>query len=119
MPLARISTAAKLGARSTAISDAIQSALAEHMNVPAEDRFHVITEHASGLIADKHYLGIERSDDIVFIQVFLRRGRTVEQKKAFYSAAAQNLLRQCGYRSEDVFLCLVENDLADWSFGNA
>lgn len=102
-----------------AISDAVHSAIVEHFNVPERDRFHVITEHKpEHLIYDPHYLDIDRTDGIVFIQVFLLEGRTTEQKRAFYARVAELLQEKPGLRPQDVFITLVENTLANWSFGN-
>jgi len=33
------------------------------------------------LVADRQYLGIQRSDEVVLIQITLNLGRTVEQKR--------------------------------------
>jgi len=118
MPLVRISHRAGADAAyRQALSDGVQEAMASTVNVPPDDRFHILTEHAAGLIFDAHYLGIERSSDWVAIQITLRRGRTVEMKQALYRRIAENLARNPGLRSEDILVCLVENDLADWSFG--
>jgi phenylpyruvate tautomerase PptA (4-oxalocrotonate tautomerase family) len=100
-----------------ALSNGVQEALAATVNVPADDRFHILTEHASGLIFDPHYLGIERSPEWVAIQITLRKGRTVEMKQALYRRIVENLAKDPGLRPEDVMICLVENELADWSFG--
>ncbi|WP_306590035.1 tautomerase family protein [Geothrix sp. 21YS21S-4] len=119
MPLVRISHRAGVSdAYRQALSDGVQEALASAVNVPADDRFHILTEHASGLVFDAHYLGIERSADWVAIQITLRKGRTVEMKQALYRRIAENLAGNPGLRREDILVCLVENDLADWSFGN-
>jgi 4-oxalocrotonate tautomerase len=91
----------------------------EAMNVPTQDRFQVITEYPSdGLIYDPTYLGIERSDDIVFIQITLNAGRTVDQKRTFYRRTAQLLGKEPGVRPEDVLINLVEVAKENWSFGN-
>lgn len=119
MPLVRISHRAGMtDAYRQALSDGVQEAMAATVNVPADDRFHVLTEHASGLIFDPHHQGIERSPDWIAIQITLRRGRTAEMKQALYRRIVENLARAPGLRPEDVLICLVENDLADWSFGN-
>ncbi len=119
MPLVRISHHAGVSeAYRQALSDGVQEALASAVNVPPDDRFHILTEHASGLVFDAHYLGIERSPDWVAIQITLRKGRTVEMKQALYRRIAENLAGNPGLRREDILVCLVENDLADWSFGN-
>ena len=120
MPLVRISLrAGRPAAERAKIGDAVYRAMRETLDVPVDDRFQIITEHAAeALIYDRHYLGIARSDDVVFIQVFLRRGRTVEKKQAFYRRVADLLGEAVALRREDVFITLAENDLADWSFGN-
>lgn len=118
MPLVRISHRAGVtDAYRRALSDGVQEALATAVKVPADDRFHILTEHASGLIFDPHYLGIERSPEWVVIQITLRKGRTVEMKQALYRRIVENLAKDPGLRPEDVMICLVENELADWSFG--
>jgi hypothetical protein len=43
---------------------------------------------------DPGYLGIERTDEIVFVQVFLSAGRSTERKKAFYARVASLLTRR-------------------------
>ncbi|WP_257306424.1 tautomerase family protein [Geothrix campi] len=119
MPLVRISHRA--GVTETyrqALSDGVQEALATAVNVPPDDRFHILTEHATGLIFDAHYLGIERSPEWVAIQITLRKGRTVEAKQALYRRIVENLVKAPGLRPQDVLICLVENELVDWSFGN-
>ena len=118
MPLVRISLRqGRTAPERRAISDGVHRALAETCGVPADDRFHVITEHGADLIYDPKYLGIERSDGVVFVQIFFRKGRTVEQKRALYRRTAE-LLSEVGVRPQDVFVTLVENELIDWSFGN-
>lgn len=120
MPLVRVSM--KIGRtpeQKSLIGDAIYDAMRETLNVPEDDRFQILTEHAAdGLVCDPHYLGIERTDDVLFIQVFLRKGRTTEMKQAFYRRTAELLHQRTGLRMEDIFIALSENDLADWSFGN-
>jgi len=120
MPLVRISLpAGQTPARRQAISDAIQQAMVETIDVPPDDRFHIVTEHAAdALIYDRNYLGIARSDGIVMIQIALRRGRTVAQKQALYRRIAALLGDKAAVRPQDVFVSLAENELVDWSFGD-
>jgi len=119
MPLVRITHAAgKPLAYRRAIADGVHAALVETFNVPADDRFQIVTEQpAEGLIFDADYLGIRRSADVVFIQVFLRRGRTDQMKQNFYRRVTERLRLTPGLAANDVFITLSENDLADWSFG--
>ena len=93
--------------------------MTEALNVPQNDRFQIITEHpAAGLLFDRDYLGVHRSDDCVFIQITLNGGRTVELKQRFYKAVADRLHAELKLRREDVFISLVEVTKENWSFGN-
>src|SRR6202042_915743 len=97
----------------------VARALTEVLNVPKDDLFQVITAHAkTGLRFDRDYLGIHRSDDCVFLQITLNRGRTVEMKQRFYKAVADGLHETLKLRREDVVINLVEVSKEDWSFGN-
>ncbi len=120
MPLVRISLRQGKDARyRKAIADGIYEAMLATITVPDGDRFQIVTEHGpDGLIYDPGYLGIRRTDDVVFIQVTLNQGRTVELKKAFYARIAENLARSPGIRKEDVLINLVEVPKENWSFGN-
>lgn len=120
MPLVRISLReGKSEAYRRAIGEAVHRAMAETINVPALDRFQVITEHsATDLIYDPTYLGIARTDDVVFVQITLNAGRTVEQKRALYARIAALLGENPGVRPQDVLVNLVEVPRENWSFGN-
>ena len=121
MPLVRISLKEGRSAEDRrAIADCVHTALVEAIGIPVDDRFQVVTEYSSDglgneLFYDAHYLGIERSDGII---LFLRRGRTVEAKQAFYQRLVDLLTERVRARPEDVLITLSENDSADWSFGN-
>jgi phenylpyruvate tautomerase PptA (4-oxalocrotonate tautomerase family) len=89
------------------------------VGVPANDRFMVVNEHdADNFQFDPSYLGINRTDDLVIIQITWNEGRTVEQKKQLYKAIAEGLAKSPGVRKEDVFIGLVEVKKENWSFGN-
>ena len=120
MPLARISLReGKPEPYRRAIGKAVYCALVETANVPDGDEFQVISEHDSaGLIYDPNYLGIERDDDVVFIQITLNEGRSVEVKKALYARIVELLADNPGIRGENVFVSLVEVPKENWSFGN-
>jgi phenylpyruvate tautomerase PptA (4-oxalocrotonate tautomerase family) len=93
--------------------------MVETINVPADDRFQIFSEHEpEGLVYDRTYLGIERTDDIVMIQITLNAGRTLEQKRDLYRELAEKLSRNPGLRREDVLVSLVEVPKENWSFGN-
>jgi phenylpyruvate tautomerase PptA (4-oxalocrotonate tautomerase family) len=89
------------------------------IGVPVNDRFQTIQEHdADGLIFDRTYLGIQRTEDFIAIQVTWNEGRSLDQKRAFYRAIADGLHASVGIRKEDVFINLVEVKKENWSFGN-
>jgi 4-oxalocrotonate tautomerase len=88
------------------------------VGVPEKDRFQIIAEHeGDSFIFDPSYLGIERTHDLVIIQITWNEGRTVEQKKTLYKAIAEGLSQSLGIRTEDVFVNLVEVKKENWSFG--
>ena len=71
MPLVRISILkGRSAAQKRALGDAVHRALVETIDVPALDRFQVITEHERGdLVYDPEFLGIHRTDGLVLIQI--------------------------------------------------
>lgn len=98
--------------------DAVHRAMVETVNVPAQDRFQIITEHAkSHFIYDPDYLGVHRGDGLIVIQITLNQGRTIEMKKALYKRIAELLHQELGVRMEDVLVNLVEVGKENWSFG--
>ncbi|OBI45408.1 tautomerase family protein [Mycobacterium sp. E796] len=120
MPFARIDLAeGQSDEYRQTIGDVVYTAMVETLGVPEGDRFQVINEHrAQNFIFDPEYLGINRSNDCVFIQVTLLAGRSVEKKSAFYKAIADGLHDRLGMRREDIVINLVENAKENWSFGN-
>jgi phenylpyruvate tautomerase PptA (4-oxalocrotonate tautomerase family) len=120
MPLVRIDLPrGKTAEYRRTLGDVVYEAMIQTINVPANDRFQIVTEHPPDeLIIDRTYLGIERSADCVIIQVFLNEGRTSELKKTFYRAIADGLQQRLGLRKQDVFITLVEVKKENWSFGN-
>ena len=120
MPLVHISLReGKPEAYRRALADGIHRAMVETINVPPLDRFQVITEHPSeSLIYDPAYLGIVRSDDVVFVQITLNAGRSTEQKRALYARMAELLQASPGLRPQDLLISLIEVSRENWSFGN-
>ncbi|RQQ39202.1 tautomerase family protein [Burkholderia stagnalis] len=102
-----------------ALVDGVHRALMRTFNVPEDDIFMVVTEHAKeNFVFGRHYLDIERSDDLVMIQITANNTRTLEQKQALYRTIVEHLAQQLGVRPQDVFISLVEVLKEDWSFGN-
>jgi len=120
MPLVRVDV---LEGRSpdelTAIGDGVHRALVEAIGIPAQDRFQVLSRHQEGrLVFDRHYLGIARTDGVVFVQITMSVGRSLEQKKNLLAAIVRNLAEKPGVRPEDVLINLVEVVKENWSFGH-
>jgi 4-oxalocrotonate tautomerase len=93
--------------------------MVEALAVPEQDRFQIVTEHdADGLIYDPTYLGIQRSDDVVLVQITLSAGRKPTQKRDFMALAAALLAEDPGLRPQDLFINLVEVAWENWSFGD-
>ena len=120
MPLAHIALRrGKPVAYRQAILDGVYAAMRETFNVPEDDRFMTITQHdADEFLYGRSYLGIERSDDLVIIQLTVSNTRTVAQKKALFARIVEKLEQNPGIRPQDVFINLVEVAKENWSFGN-
>lgn len=119
MPLVRIAMRqGKPAAYRRAVADEVHQALVEVAKVPAQDRFQILTEYTpEDLIYDPSYLDIQRSDDIVMVQITLNQ-RPTTMKLAIYEAIASRLSHNPGLRPEDVLVSLVPVTPEDWSFGN-
>lgn len=100
-----------------AIADAAHAGLVDAIGIPPDDRFQIIATHEDALIYDRGYLGINRSDALVMVEIHLSVGRSLEQKRALYAAIADRL-GAIGVARQDVFIHLVETTVHNWSFGN-
>jgi len=120
MPLARIDLAqGKTPEYRATVADVVYAKIVGVLEAPDGDRFMVIGEHApENFVFDPQFLGIERSPDLIIIQVTSTVGNTKEQKLAFFRQMADELNRRLNVRREDVFINLVFVDREDWSFGN-
>ncbi|KAB2890900.1 MAG: tautomerase family protein [Burkholderiaceae bacterium] len=102
-----------------AIFDSLYRAMRETFSVPEDDQFMAMTEHeAANFRYGASYLGVARSDDLVFVQITANNTRTQGQKKALFQRIAERLGESPGIRPEDVFVSLVEVEKENWSLGN-
>ena len=120
MPLTRVSLRrGKSPTYRQAILEGLYQAMRETFDVPEDDRFMTITEHDADTFSyGANYLGIQRSDDLVIIQITVSNTRPVAQKKALYRRIAERLTENPGLRPEDIFINLVEVLPENWSFGH-
>jgi len=120
MPLVRISLRQGTSPEyRRALGDGVHRAMIDALAIPPDDRFQVITEHPpEGLIYDPQYLGIHRSDKVVFVQITMSTGRKPMQKRKLYQRVAEILAQSPGVTPEDLVINLVEVSWENWSFGN-
>jgi 4-oxalocrotonate tautomerase len=119
MPVTRIAMhEGKTAEYKQALLDEIYAAMRETVAIQDGDRFMAITEHGDHEFAYGTFLGIDRSDDLVQIQVFWAPGKTVEAKLAMYRRIVERLGENPGVRPEDVLISVTETAAENWSFGN-
>jgi len=119
MPLVRIDLIkGKPAAFRKQLGEIVYIAMREAINVPADDKFQIITEHAADEInIAESYLGNSYSAGIILIQITMNAGRTIEMKKALFKRIADDLHDQLKVGREDVVINLVEVVKENWSFG--
>jgi phenylpyruvate tautomerase PptA (4-oxalocrotonate tautomerase family) len=104
MPLVRIDV---IRGRDTeqvrTLLDTIHNAMVAALDVPATDRYQILTQHDPG--------------DIVILQ-FTSRKRPEAAKADLYRRLAQSLQERCGVKATDLIVTITENGPADWSFGD-
>lgn len=120
MPLVRIDLLEGNSAEfKTQLGELVYQSMLETIGIPEEDKFVIVNDlKAEELIFSTNYLGVDRTEGIVIIQITMNEGRTTEVKKALYKTVADKLNSQLDIRKEDVFINLVEVNKENWSFGN-
>lgn len=100
------------------VADAVHEALVTQANVPPDDRFQVIHQlDDEALIAHPSYGGVNRSKDVIIVEITLNTGRTIEIKKNLYADIVRRLQEAGDVRPDDVLVSLVEVTKENWSFG--
>ena len=119
MPVTRISIReGKSPEYKQALMDEIYEAMRETVAIKDGDRFMAIAEHGEHEFAYGAFLGIDRDDDLVQIQVFWAPGKTADAKLAMYKRIVERLGVNPGVRPQDVLISVVETAAENWSFGN-
>lgn len=118
MPLLRFDLIeGRTDAEMTALLDAAHRAMLAAFDVPPDDRYQIVTEHASSrMIVEDTGLGIPRTKNVVFLQV-TTRARPRAAKETFYRLLVEELQKSCGIAPSDVVVSMVSNTDEDWSFG--
>jgi quercetin dioxygenase-like cupin family protein/phenylpyruvate tautomerase PptA (4-oxalocrotonate tautomerase family) len=120
MPFVQINLSEELdGPARKAISASIHESLIEIFRIPADDLFQTIQAYPKdGLVFASAYLGIEHAHPFVAIQIFCGEGRTVTMKEQLYQHIAEKIAARTPVATGNVFIVVVENTPANWSFGN-
>ncbi len=104
--------------RVAGIVDGIHQALVEAIGMPADELFNLVSEYEpEQFFYDRKFNGIARSDELVVIEITMRRGRSDAMKRALYASIATRL-ETIGVSPKDIFIFMHENDYSDWSVGN-
>lgn len=96
----------------------VHHALVDAIGMPEDELFNLVSDYAPGqFFCSRTFNGIARSEQVVVVEITLRRGRSDAMKKSLYAGIA-NRLEAAGVSRKDVFIFLHENDYSDWSVGN-
>ncbi|CAN5345785.1 tautomerase family protein [soil metagenome] len=120
MPLVRISLRkGKSPQHLSALAEGVHQALRAAFGVPENNKFTLIHEHEdSAFICDPSYFGVERSHDLVVIQITVNDTRNAAQKADLFKAITHHLAIDPGLRPEDCYINLLEVKAENWSLGN-
>lgn len=119
MPLLRISMlAGKPEAYRQAIMDGLYEAMRDTLGIPDQDQFMAISEHDASNFRTGNGYGVDRSNNVVYIQITVFDTRTREQKVALFKRIAELFGKNPGIRPEDVFVQILESAKENWSVGN-
>lgn len=104
--------------RRKAIVDGIHQALVDAIGMPADELFNLVSGYdPEDFFYDRRFNGIARSDQLVVVEITMRRGRSDAMKRDLYARTAANL-EAVGVSPRDLFIFVHENDYSDWSVGN-
>ena len=105
--------------RKQLIVQGIHEALVEGIGMPKDELFNHVTDYGNGeFFYDRRFNGIARSENLIVVEITMRRGRSDAMKRALYAAITRNLEATAAVSPKDVFIFMHENDYSDWSVGN-
>jgi phenylpyruvate tautomerase PptA (4-oxalocrotonate tautomerase family) len=100
------------------ISLSIHESLVNIFKIPQDDYFQVIHEiRPTDLLYPESYMGIPHTNNLVYIQIIAKAGRTADMKKELYRSIAEKIAQRTPININDVIIVLVENLAENWSFG--
>ena len=101
------------------IVQGIHDALVDALDMPEDELFNLVSTYSKeDFFYSRSFNGIARTDNLICIEITMRRGRSDAMKKAMYSKISSNLIEKAGISPKDIFIFNHENDYSDWSVGN-
>lgn len=119
MPFVRTSVHRQTSpARRAAIVEGIHQALVEAIGMPQDELFNRVDEYdPAQFFYSRSFNGYARSEQLVVIEITMRRGRSDAMKRELYRLIALKLQQLAQVDASDVFIFMHENDYSDWSVG--
>jgi 4-oxalocrotonate tautomerase len=120
MPMTRLAIRkGKSAEYKMALQDGIYQAMRDTCHIGDGDRFMSLTEHEESEFSfGSKYLDIDRSQNLIQIQIFWSPGKSVQMKQALYARIVELLGQKPGVRPQDLFINIFESPAENWSFGN-
>lgn len=101
-----------------AVVQGIHDALVQSIGMPVDELFNMVASYQpEDFACSRTFNGVNRSADVVVVEITLRRGRSDAMKRALYDLIARNLHTGAGVSPSDVLIFMHENDYSDWSVG--
>ncbi|MCW5297787.1 tautomerase family protein [Herbaspirillum lusitanum] len=101
-----------------AIGNALNQSLIQGLGIPPGDRFIIISEHAEDeLFIDPTFMGMERSENAMIINVLIGMHRPLSDKRTLMAAITRLLEESVGISPDDVFIAMVPVPNENFSFG--
>lgn len=101
------------------IVSGIHNALVIAIGMPEDELFNMVHPYApEDFYFSRSFNGIRRSEQLVVIEISMRRGRSDAMKRALYQRISENITKSTGIDVRDIFIVTHENDYSDWSVGN-
>jgi phenylpyruvate tautomerase PptA (4-oxalocrotonate tautomerase family) len=87
--------------------------------MPQDELFNLVNADAPGQFSfSRSFNGVARSDNVIVVEITMRRGRSDAMKRALYAGIAEQLQTRAQVAPADVFVFMHENDYSDWSVGH-
>ncbi len=100
------------------LADALNQSLVQALNLPQEDRFIAITEHADGeLYLHPTYMDMQRTESAIIVSVMLGPHHPLENKKRLAATINKLVVEAVGLSPDDIFIAIIPVPRENFSFG--